>query len=238
MALSRSFVRSSSRARNSLPAARPFRSPGEEEELLGVAAGKQSSRGVQVGDARHLLDALAARGAGPGEDHLAHQRVAVVCVGDELAPALRQEQASAHQHAHEPPGQTNHVASEAGHDCPAPVVAPPQGSPAIGGPYQQRASHQPWQPRRRAGAAADAIAGRRGRSRRYVGRTDRSLISAPRCPPRSRDCSLRLQPTWLSTSRPGHRPPTGGASTRSAHTTRLGMRNKPPTHLHQRMLQR
>ena len=45
MALSRSLVRSSSRARNSLPAA-PVRSPGKERELLGVPASEQSSRGV------------------------------------------------------------------------------------------------------------------------------------------------------------------------------------------------
>src|SRR5215216_1548020 len=63
MALSWSFVRSSSRARNSLPARR----------LLGVLAGEQSARGVEVGDAGHLVDAFAARGAGSGDDHLAHQ---------------------------------------------------------------------------------------------------------------------------------------------------------------------
>ena len=73
MALSRSSVRSSSRARNCLPARRPFGRPGEEEELLGVLAGEQSSRGVEVGDAGHLVDAFAARGAGSGEDHLAHE---------------------------------------------------------------------------------------------------------------------------------------------------------------------
>ena len=73
MALSRSFVRSSSRARNSFRGSAPVRGPGEEEELLGVLAGEQSSRGVEVGDAGHLVDAIAARGAGSGEDHLAHE---------------------------------------------------------------------------------------------------------------------------------------------------------------------
>ena len=51
----------------------PVRGPGEEEELLGVPAGEQSSRGVEVGDAGHLVDAGAARRAGSGEDHLAHE---------------------------------------------------------------------------------------------------------------------------------------------------------------------
>ena len=39
--MSRSFVRSSSRVRNSLRGAAPVRSPSEEEELLGVLAGEQ-----------------------------------------------------------------------------------------------------------------------------------------------------------------------------------------------------
>ena len=73
MALSRSFVRSSSRARNSFAGSAPVRSPGEEEKLLGVLAGEQSSRGVEVGDAGHLVDAFAPRGAGSGDDHLAHE---------------------------------------------------------------------------------------------------------------------------------------------------------------------
>jgi hypothetical protein len=94
------------------------------------------------------------------------------------------------------------------------------------------ASHQPSQLRRRAGASADVLEGRSGRSRRYALRTNRSFMSAPRCPPRSRDCSLRLQPTWLSTSRPGHRPPTGGASTQSAHSTRLRTRKNRRPQLH------
>jgi hypothetical protein len=73
MAVSRSFVRSFSRARNSFPGSAAVRRPGEEEKLLGVLAGEQSSRGVEVGDAGHLLDAFAARGAGSGDDHLAHE---------------------------------------------------------------------------------------------------------------------------------------------------------------------
>src|SRR5215204_4242768 len=48
-------------------------SPREEEELLGVLAGEQSPGGVEVGDAGHLVDAFAPRGAGSGEDHLAHE---------------------------------------------------------------------------------------------------------------------------------------------------------------------
>ena len=51
----------------------PVRSPGEEQELLGVLAGEQSSRGVEVGDAGHLVDAFAPRRAGSGDDHLAHE---------------------------------------------------------------------------------------------------------------------------------------------------------------------
>src|SRR5215217_8606397 len=37
----------------------PVRRSGEEEELLGVLAGEQSSGGVEVGDAGHLVDAFA-----------------------------------------------------------------------------------------------------------------------------------------------------------------------------------
>src|ERR687898_756890 len=51
----------------------PARGACEEEELLGVLAGEQSSRGVQEGDAGHLVDAFAPRRASSGEDHLAHQ---------------------------------------------------------------------------------------------------------------------------------------------------------------------
>src|SRR5918993_3822297 len=41
------------------------RCPGEEEELLGVLAGEQSSRSVEVGDAGHLVDAFPPAGAVP-----------------------------------------------------------------------------------------------------------------------------------------------------------------------------
>ena len=73
MALSRSLVRSFEPGEELLAGAAPVRGPGEEEELLGVLAGEQSSRDVEVGDAGHLVDALAPRGAGSGEDHLAHE---------------------------------------------------------------------------------------------------------------------------------------------------------------------
>src|SRR5205085_333831 len=50
-----------------LPGPAPVGCPGEEEELLGVLAGEQCSRRVEVGDAGHLVDAFAPRGAGSGE---------------------------------------------------------------------------------------------------------------------------------------------------------------------------
>src|SRR5215218_314484 len=56
-----------------LPGSAAVRGPGEEEELLGVLAGEQSSGGVEVGDAGDLVDAFAPRRAGAGEDQLAHQ---------------------------------------------------------------------------------------------------------------------------------------------------------------------
>ena len=73
MALSRSLVRSCQPGQELLPGSAPVRRPGEEEELLGVLAGEQSSRGVEVGDAGHLVDAFAPRRASSGEDHLAHE---------------------------------------------------------------------------------------------------------------------------------------------------------------------
>src|SRR5918994_1331096 len=36
---------------------------------------RTSARGVEVGDAGHLLDALAPRGPGSGDDHLAHEQM-------------------------------------------------------------------------------------------------------------------------------------------------------------------
>jgi hypothetical protein len=56
-----------------LPARRPFGVLVKKRNLLGVLAGEQSSRGVEVGDAGHLVDAFAARRAGSGDDHLAHE---------------------------------------------------------------------------------------------------------------------------------------------------------------------
>src|SRR2546423_13107860 len=62
MALSRPLVRSCNPCRELLPGPAPVRSPGEEQELLGVLAGEQCPRGVEVGDAGHLVDAFAALG--------------------------------------------------------------------------------------------------------------------------------------------------------------------------------
>src|SRR5215216_7385490 len=42
-----------------LPGTAPVRGPGEEQELLGVLAGEQSSSDVEIGDAGHLVDAIA-----------------------------------------------------------------------------------------------------------------------------------------------------------------------------------
>jgi hypothetical protein len=56
-----------------LPGSAPVGGPGEEEELLGVLAGEQSSRGVEVGDPGDLVDAFAPGRAGSGDDHLAHE---------------------------------------------------------------------------------------------------------------------------------------------------------------------
>ena len=43
----------------------PVRGPGEEEKLLGVLPGEQSSRGVEVGDAGHPVDAFTPAGPVP-----------------------------------------------------------------------------------------------------------------------------------------------------------------------------
>ena len=57
----------------------PVRGSGEEQELLGVLAGEQSSRGVEVGDPGDLVDPFAPRGSGSGEDHLAHELRLLLC---------------------------------------------------------------------------------------------------------------------------------------------------------------
>jgi hypothetical protein len=56
-----------------LPARRPFGVLVKKRNCLGSRRVEQPSRGVEVGDAGHLLDALAPRRAGSGEDHPPHQ---------------------------------------------------------------------------------------------------------------------------------------------------------------------
>ncbi len=71
--MSRLSVRSFRRARNSLPARRPFGGPGEEEELLRVLEREQSPDGVEMREPGHVLDALATGGPRARDDHLADE---------------------------------------------------------------------------------------------------------------------------------------------------------------------
>src|SRR5215207_8174593 len=82
LAWSRSLVRSCNRARNSVPARRPFGVLVKKRNCLGSWRVSSPSGGVEVGDAGHLVDAFAPGRASSGEDHLAHQLR--LLLGDDL----------------------------------------------------------------------------------------------------------------------------------------------------------